>query len=1166
MSFFPEYDFYSDLEEFQPNEVQPALKPQSYDFYSDLDLEEPNETNQPKKQKPEKAYDFFADLETPSPEAVKAEKPSLIKKSKQSMSVYAEEKTPEELKHMSVSERLQYAKDLTTQREFGESKGITKGALSGASFGLSEKIPGLSPEEGEFLTGFGEFAGSVLPISKLYSFLGKPLVKLAAKSPVARRGVEALARMTGFGLTGAAYEGAKEAVKTGEVPSPNELLKHGAQWAAFDGALQLVGKAATFLPKLKKYSQGIEIPEKEAVNQIVDTLQREKINPLENPEAAIKRAEEIISPEAEIAPIKAKPANMQFEAIEPSSQKIKTAAKEIDSIPADKRTPEQTQIKALSEEAQPGDPPEKLFKDVPIPDEPSFKNYAKAAFLKPKSKLAENLNKKKQDYFSKKWGLEWDSRNKWDKMLKEKKFSKQELSDMQFYIENPEVLGGKKTDPGTGNPFVGSEDTFETLQGRLSPESKKAVHEVIQPHFKQWVKTINESAYTKKINPRDFLEGVYIPHFYSGDSKKGAKQAAEMISKRFSTNNPFANMRTFMSYNEALQKAGMKPRFDNIADLLNEYDRVMTRVLVNSEFAGQIADLEKEIGSKFIIRSNSPKYAEAKRDGWVPFDDPYLRRYVAGTNAKGEPVWATLDTPALVHPEAADAFTGIFIKDAQKPRNGGEMALWKPFDALSDLLKSAHVSFSGFHYLTLAEESAKSSGVNLYRNFIKGGKLLEDPVFMREFVSSGGTVGHNPELIKKGSSNVDALDKSMRLFGGATQKVGNAIKGIKEILQGPSKFLFEEFQPRMKVAAFYDMRGRYLNQLNKKGIVPDAAQMKQINRELASLSNDMFGGQRFELMQNPTNFKALDLNDPSVLRAWRRAGGYVDWSVSALKEFAKTAKGVAELLPGVKETPTGTIARQNFWRYARNLFIGTQMMNYLFTGLKKDKDGKITWDYSKAHSTFENEDPSKRSFPYLDFQLPDLEFDIGGHKFNAGRDSRGRKLYSHFGKKLLEIFHYGSDPIKALFNKSNPVWQTLFVQAAGGTPSLEGVPFKEQGKYSHGETKPWEGKAGWSTLKPRLKHLFRTSLPFSLQRIQQEGVLGGISQFLTTGLGALPIKKGLSTRGAEEYYFKYLKNEERYEEEIKALDEMLRDNGYPEASIKSTKTRVRNRLKEEKGL
>ena len=291
-------DFFSDLEE-TPLTTQSMTQAMSQsldntpDFFSDLEpsQEQPSvgkitpfqqQISQPTSGM---APDFFAELEggeTQKPISTPYDVP---------------EYTPEQLKKMPVSERLQYAKDLVIEREYRQSRGVTKGLISGATLGLSEKIPGLKPAEGEFLTGFGEFLGSTLPINKLYNILGKPLVSIAAQSPKYAKALQSFARMTGFGLTGAAYEGAKETIKTGEVPTAQELLKYGAQWAVFDSALQVLGHGASFLSQLRRYSQANNIPEKEALNTIVDTLAREKINAATNPEEAVRRAEELLNAE-----------------------------------------------------------------------------------------------------------------------------------------------------------------------------------------------------------------------------------------------------------------------------------------------------------------------------------------------------------------------------------------------------------------------------------------------------------------------------------------------------------------------------------------------------------------------------------------------------------------------------------------------------------------------------------------------------------------------------------------------------------------------------------------------------------------------------------------------------------------------------------------------------
>jgi conjugative element/phage-associated large polyvalent protein len=284
------------------------------DFFSELpDVVGGGEPAQRPKQKP----DFFAGME---PEPLKV-----------STTPYdAPDLTPEQLKGMSLEERQQYAKDLVTEREYRTSKGMTKGALSGLTFGLSEKIPGLAPEEGEYLASFGEFLGSALPISKLYNYLGKPLVSLAAKSPKYAQGLQSLARMTGFGLTGAAYEGGKDTIKTGEVPSAEELAMYGLQWAAFDGALQLAGKAVSFLPKLKTIAQANNVPERQVVNDIMDSLAERKINIEKDPEAAIAAAQDILenyprkmesAREERIAGLKVKEVEAERKITEPIKEK-----------------------------------------------------------------------------------------------------------------------------------------------------------------------------------------------------------------------------------------------------------------------------------------------------------------------------------------------------------------------------------------------------------------------------------------------------------------------------------------------------------------------------------------------------------------------------------------------------------------------------------------------------------------------------------------------------------------------------------------------------------------------------------------------------------------------------------------------------------------------------
>src|SRR5271157_1709904 len=113
------------------------------------------------------------------------------------------EKTSEELRKMSASERQQYAEDLLTEREYRQSRGFVKGVPSGLTLRLSQKIPGMKIEEGEYLEGLGEFVGAAIPYAgafKLFSYPFKILDKALKFGPKA----QAAADITAGALTGGA--------------------------------------------------------------------------------------------------------------------------------------------------------------------------------------------------------------------------------------------------------------------------------------------------------------------------------------------------------------------------------------------------------------------------------------------------------------------------------------------------------------------------------------------------------------------------------------------------------------------------------------------------------------------------------------------------------------------------------------------------------------------------------------------------------------------------------------------------------------------------------------------------------------------------------------------------------------------------------------------------
>lgn len=166
-------------------------------------------------------------------------------------------------------------KVLAEQRKNEQSFG--KGALSGATFGLSAGVPGLEPGEGGFATA-GDIVGSAtLPIGgaiKLTKYAASPLIKLAKNSPKIQKGIESLARLTGVGAVGALSEAGHEATAEGgfQMPSIENALEQGAIWSAIDVGLGALGKLGKFVKTLAQKSKETGKPKYTLLNEIGQEL------------------------------------------------------------------------------------------------------------------------------------------------------------------------------------------------------------------------------------------------------------------------------------------------------------------------------------------------------------------------------------------------------------------------------------------------------------------------------------------------------------------------------------------------------------------------------------------------------------------------------------------------------------------------------------------------------------------------------------------------------------------------------------------------------------------------------------------------------------------------------------------------------------------------------
>lgn len=749
---------------------------------------------------------------------------------------------------------------------------------------------------------------------------------------------------------------------------------------------------------------------------------------------------------------------------------------------------------------------------------------------KREEELFETIREPIEKARSKKVESKFKWRNRFQDATKEhgEKFTNKQLEEALYYRQK------------TGNPKIKG-DTFEKLSERL-PEPLKKMEKVVDEHLSGWLKEWNENVATKDIAFReDYLTGVYE------EPAGGFKKVMEQVEKRLKNKPQFANEKIFKDYAEAYEKAGLVPRYKNIIDIMRHYDDVMIKVQMNNEITQAIDDIEKGTGKKLIARPTDGEiYKQAKQEKWVPYSDPFLRKYT--TLKDGKVHHGIHVETAYVHPDLDPAVRGIFSRETFKP----ESKMLKMYDSVNSLLKMMRVSLSPFHYVPLSESGFGAMG----KKFLKGlpgireyfpdnwranaETLRANEAFMKDavkYIEVEAMPDH--EQMKKGedimSKFFDKMPEELR-FG--NKKIVN-LKPAYDWVMKLNRHLFNTYQPLLKIATF-DHYVKEATALHiEKGIAITPEVLKKIKKDSGDLTNNQLGGQIKELSRV--------FNDP-VRRKWmQRFVGYPDWTVSALKQAAGVeAKGIK-----------GEMARSYWARYVAGLAMTKAMMSLVMGGFSSDEDkkNKIMWSPTKAVKALKDDDPSQ----WYSFPLPDMNIRIGDVSFNPGRDEKGRKRFSHFGKQMLEIPRYVTSPGDAVFGKSSPVIQATLKQLFGATP-YQGEAFPVRGKYVAGSMRPWDatmpgtGKRAVS----RAKALVGEFVPFSVRGMGSQG----IATWVASGFGAVPVAKGMSLRKAEPYVYDALKK--RNIKKLNKITKVLKDNGYEMSQIKRMITTVKRYHLEEK--
>ena len=201
---------------------------------------------------------------------------------------------PFEAKHPNIAAAGKTLRDLPGQiAELPEAAGT--GLVSGFTLGLSDYAAEAGDKLARELFGKGKphgatgswkesklppyiksgakIVGSIKAIGNIHSIISAPTVQLVAKSKY----LVPISEMLGWGTTGATYEGLSKLIQEGELPTPKELAKTGAQWSLFSGAISALGWTGRLTIGVERLHKLWKIPRKEIIKTVLDEAKKRKM-------------------------------------------------------------------------------------------------------------------------------------------------------------------------------------------------------------------------------------------------------------------------------------------------------------------------------------------------------------------------------------------------------------------------------------------------------------------------------------------------------------------------------------------------------------------------------------------------------------------------------------------------------------------------------------------------------------------------------------------------------------------------------------------------------------------------------------------------------------------------------------------------------------------------
>ena len=483
-------------------------------------------------------------------------------------------------------------------------------------------------------------------------------------------------------------------------------------------------------------------------------------------------------------------------------------------------------------------------------------------------------------------------------------------------------------------------------------------------------------------NDVGFIE-AYVPHIWNIPKNKSAQ-----VINWFITKDPHTKKRFISTLKEGIEKFGLKPKYDDITDMVRVYDQMKTKTVANIRFVAGLKVIKDKQGVNYIQRID-----KAPAD-WVTINHPVLRRAIGHTVGKDEAKILMLNKIAVkVHPEIAD-----IVKTAlDQPFHG---ALAQGITRINAFSKFLNLSLSLFHPNALTEAAISNSTFNpvkIIKALNKGNYgIWKDIPLTKRALAAGMSTGGIPDVQR------NIIETTLK--GISKKGIGKGLIPVRKFVNVWNKGLWDYYHTTLKLTAFEKLTA---DALKKSPSLP----VKAIEREVAQFVNDTFGGQSWDLLLKTAK--------------WQQAAHWLilapDWTLSTVRQ-ALSPWGIGATSAITKELRKEL--GQNFWTKGMLIFYGgINLLNYSLTKAEYGQ-GRYMWDNPPNHKT---------------------------HLF-LGRNSNEPEQYLRWGKQFRELPEFFIDPIKKFGGKLSPVVRQSIVQLSGYTATgwktdIAGKPFwaKETG-------------------------------------------------------------------------------------------------------------------------